>query len=165
MIIKYTNFSDGIHKLKFEEPVEKLGLDNLFLGNVAVDCTMDKSIHQVVLNCKLAIKAHLNCDRCNEDYETELNSEFLLSFLFVHEKIESDDFNLKYLSPDQDKIDISEDVIEYVRLTLPMKNLCNENCKGLCPYCGINLNEKKCNCTEIKYNDVWEPLKKMKFNN
>lgn len=46
-----------------------------------------------------------------------------------------------------------------------MEKLCKEDCKGLCSVCGINLNEKQCDCRIEKNNDIWEPLKKLKFNN
>ncbi|MCX6168019.1 MAG: hypothetical protein NTX65_01665 [Ignavibacteriales bacterium] len=55
MIIKYTTFSDGIHNFQLSAPVKKLGLEELFFGNVEVDCKMDKSHHQIVLDCDLLV--------------------------------------------------------------------------------------------------------------
>lgn len=167
MIIKYTNFSDGIHNFQLTEPVKKLGMEELFFGNVDVDCKMDKSPHQIVLDCDLTVRSKMICDRCTSEFETNLTSHFQISYLFSHEKIESDDFNVKYLSTEQEKIDLREDVREYAELSIPLKRLCREDCKGLCLHCGINLNEKICDCKNEIINDVWEPLKKLKgnFNN
>lgn len=163
MIIKYTNFSDGIHHFRFEEPVERLGLDKLFFGHVFVDCKMDKSIHQVVLDSDITINKKLLCDRCASDYEAKLHNHFQLSFLFAKNFQQMDSLNVKYLSPDDDKIDISKDVFEYAELSIPMKNLCKEDCKGLCQKCGINLNEKICDCRLETKSNTWEPLKKLKI--
>ncbi|MEW6508113.1 MAG: DUF177 domain-containing protein [Bacteroidota bacterium] len=165
MIIKYTNFSNGIHQIIFDEPVEKVGLEELFFGNVYVDCKMDKSNHQIVLNCDAVVKSKMICDRCNSECITELNSNFQMSYIFSKGPKVSEDYNVKYLSADQDKIDISKDVCEYTELSIPMKKLCREDCKGLCPVCGINLNTDKCDCRIVKSNDIWEPLKKLKSNN
>ncbi|MDQ7816013.1 MAG: DUF177 domain-containing protein [Melioribacteraceae bacterium] len=165
MIIKYTNFSDGIHLINFEEPVEKLGLENLFFGNVIVDCRMDKSQHQIVLNCEATVNFKMICDRCNSESDTKLKSNFLLSYLFSKGPQESDDYNVKFLTADEDKINISKDVYEYTELTIPMKKLCREDCKGLCPVCGKNLNQITCDCHIEKHSDIWEPLKKLKSNN
>lgn len=167
MIIKYTNFSDGIHNFQLSEPVKNFGLEELFFGNVDVNCRMDKSPHQIVLACDLTVHSKLICDRCASEFETNLTSQFQISYLFSREKIESDDFNVKYLSPDQEKINIKEDVFEYAELSIPLKKLCMEECQGLCSHCGINLNELKCNCKNEIINDVWEPLQKLKgkFNN
>ncbi len=45
-----------------------------------------------------------------------------------------------------DRLDLDELVRSLVVLSLPMKNLCREDCKGLCPVCGHNLNESDCGC-------------------
>ena len=167
MIIKYTNFSDGIHNFQLSEPVKNLGLEELFFGNVEVDCRMDKSLHQIVLDCDLTVHSKFECDRCASEYETNLTSHFQISYLFSREKLESDEFNVKYLSPDQEKINIRDDVFEYAELSIPLKKLCRDDCKGLCSHCGVNLNEMKCDCKDEIVNDVWEPLNKLKgkFNN
>ncbi|MEW6652037.1 MAG: DUF177 domain-containing protein [Bacteroidota bacterium] len=167
MIIKYTNFSDGLHEFNLSEPSKKLGLEDLFFGDVFIFCKMDKSPHQIVLDCSLSANAKYDCDRCAKESIKEVSTHFLLSFMFTKEKHKSDDFNFKMLSPEEDKIDLSADVYEYAELSLPMKKLCEEDCKGLCSKCGINLNEKSCNCVLTIENDIWAPLKSLKdkFNN
>lgn len=45
-----------------------------------------------------------------------------------------------------DHLDLSEMVREQVILAAPMQPLCRENCRGLCPQCGQNLNERRCTC-------------------
>lgn len=167
MIIKYTNFSDGIHTFKMTKSAQKLGLEDLFFGDVEVDIKMDKSIHQIVLDCDLLVHAKIECDRCTEEVEKDYNIHFLLSYLFSKKPEQTDDLNLKILSLDQDKIDISKDVFEYAELSLPLKKLCKEDCKGLCLKCGKNLNYGSCDCTIEKNNDVWAPLQQLKekFNN
>ena len=47
-------------------------------------------------------------------------------------------------------------------LAVPMKNLCSEDCKGLCPKCGKNLNEGLCNCNEENIDPRWETIQKLK---
>jgi uncharacterized protein len=167
MIIKYTNFSDGIHSFELSEPVKNLGLDELFFGNVVLNCKMDKSPHQIVLNCDVELKSRMICDRCTKEFETNLTNHFQITYLFSKELQESEDFNVKYISPEEDKLNLKDDIYEYSELCIPLKRLCRENCKGLCPHCGINLNEEQCNCKNEIVSDVWEPLKKLKdkFNN
>jgi uncharacterized protein len=45
-------------------------------------------------------------------------------------------------------IDLTDDIREEVILDLPIKLLCQENCKGLCPNCGANRNKEKCQCKQ-----------------
>jgi uncharacterized protein len=167
MIIKYTTFSDGIHNFQLSAPVRNLGLEELFFGNVEVDCKMDKSSHQIVLDCDLLVHYRMVCDRCAAEFETNLTNHFQISYLFSREIVKSDEYNVKYLSPDQEKINLKSDIYEYAELSIPLKRLCKDDCKGLCPHCGKNLNEEKCDCKDETTHDVWEPLKKLKgnFNN
>ena len=162
MIIKYTNFSDGIHQFELTETAKKLKLEEPFFGNVQINCKMDKSPHQIVLDCDLLLHAKMICDRCAQEFESDLRSHFQISYLFSKESQKNDDYNFKFLSMVQDKIDIADDVFEYAELSVPMKRLCRADCKGLCTNCGTNLNEKKCSCKPEIVHDVWEPLKKLK---
>jgi uncharacterized protein len=161
MIIKYTNFSDGVHEFTLSDSVKKLKLEELFYGDVIVNCKMDKSPHQIVLECNVLLNAKMTCDRCNRELNSEITCRFQLSYLFSKNPIVSDDYNVKYISPEQDKINISDDVYEYAEISIPMKKLCKEDCKGLCLQCGINLNDGKCDCKQEKINDRWEPLQKL----
>lgn len=47
-------------------------------------------------------------------------------------------------------IDLTEGIREDIMLGLPLKNLCSEDCKGLCPKCGKNLNDGPCGCPETE---------------
>jgi uncharacterized protein len=162
MVIKYTNFSNGIHEFQLVESVKNLKLPDPFFGNVIVNCRMDKSQHQIVLDCDVTIPSKMTCDRCVKEFEKNLTNHFQITYLFGGDSDENDDFNLKILSPDQDKINIRDDVFEYGELAIPMKKLCSDDCKGLCPKCGTNWNEGSCSCENKVELDIWEPLKKLK---
>jgi uncharacterized protein len=45
-----------------------------------------------------------------------------------------------------DFIDITPEVVSSIYLALPMKAICSDDCSGLCPVCGCNLNENSCKC-------------------
>jgi uncharacterized protein len=56
-----------------------------------------------------------------------------------------------------------EDVLrEQVLLALPLKAICREDCKGLCPHCGKNLNQELCNCAEPMEDPRWSALKDLR---
>jgi uncharacterized protein len=162
MIIKITNLPVGIHAFSFEKAANELQLGEPFINNLNLDCSLDKSSHQIVVNCNLTISAKLFCDRCNIEFIKDFNSKFILLYLPKKEDYDGVDENVKFLSPTDDKIDLTEDVIDFANLCLPMKKLCDEDCAGLCTNCGINLNENKCNCAEELKNPVWESLLKLK---
>ena len=57
-----------------------------------------------------------------------------------------------------DEIDLGSFFREVISLALPVKPLCNEECAGLCPQCGIELGKQKCDCQEMKSNSPFAVL-------
>ena len=55
--------------------------------------------------------------------------------------------------------DVGEPVRQALILSLPMKPLCSKDCRGLCPTCGLNLNEQTCNCIKDTVDPRWEGLR------
>ena len=162
MIIKITNLPVGVHTFQFSNSVEELLLGEPFINNLVLDCKLDKSQHQIVVNCNLTISVELNCDRCTKVFDREYTKEFTLLYLYSYKDLDEDDVNTKYLSPAEDKIDLQEDVLDFAKLTIPMKKLCEDDCKGLCSSCGVNLNSNECNCSNEVIDPKWEPLLKLK---
>lgn len=164
MVIKFTNYPDGVHNFTMNKSAIDLGLPDFFIGDINVECKLDKSMHQLVLDCDVVAEANLICDRCTSEFSRYLEGNFQLTYLFSTDTNRKDDLNLLFLAKDEDKIDISSEVLDYAVLMVPVKKLCNEDCKGLCPMCGINHNEENCDCTFEINDSVWEPLKKLKKN-
>lgn len=82
------------------------------------------------------------CDRCAKDVKREFNFPVEHTLVVTLESGENDAF----LEVPNMRLNLDELVEEDVNLALPTKYLCNEECKGLCPMCGKNLNETQCNC-------------------
>jgi len=59
-------------------------------------------------------------------------------------------------------LDLTEAVRQYALLAVPMKPLCKENCAGLCPVCGQNLNQGPCGCPSRETDPRWAELSKLK---
>jgi len=66
-----------------------------------------------------------------------------------------------FMIDDHNILDLSEALRQYAVLAIPIKPLCNQECAGICPYCGTNLNEKKCNCTTPQ-DPRWDKLRHLK---
>ena len=58
-------------------------------------------------------------------------------------------------------LDIDEQLREQLEMEFPMRFLCREDCKGLCPKCGKNLNEGECDCDHTEIDPRLEPLRKL----
>ena len=71
------------------------------------------------------------------------------------------DGNDDYIETPDFVLDLDETVISDVLLSLPQKNLCKEDCKGLCSQCGHNLNEGECDCDKKQVDPRLEILKQL----
>ena len=68
----------------------------------------------------------------------------------MRKEVEEDDLSTAFY--ENDAIDLGQLMMEQFQLALPMKPLCREDCKGLCPNCGMNLNTGTCDCN-VKWED------------
>ncbi|KEI10363.1 DNA-binding protein [Clostridium sp. K25] len=128
--------------ISFAEPVNIKGVFKLS-GNI------------VDFSGKLSTVLSLNCSRCLEKFnyplEIEINEEF--------SKQENDkDNDNDIIIINSDRVDFSPIIETNIILSLPMKKLCSEECKGLCSVCGVNLNHSTCDCDK---NDIDPRLAKL----
>lgn len=63
----------------------------------------------------------------------------------------------------QTALDLSDAIREAVLLEVPIKNLCTEECRGLCLQCGANLNLESCNCPRTPQDQRWSALRELSF--
>ncbi|MFZ5519122.1 MAG: YceD family protein [Candidatus Zhuqueibacterota bacterium] len=155
MKIKLTNLHEGLNSLDFVADAAALGFDEEEEKQHMFPEKIDVHVEVHVLSDKFFIKAesttlaHYECDRCLADFQRKLNSEFQLVYSReTRNKFEDDVY--RFLEENAHEIDISQDVRDSMLLALPMKHVCSETCKGLCPTCGVNLNQEQCNCATEK---------------
>jgi len=165
MIIKIANLSEGIHEYKFNDTIENTGLTEPFFGNFLLNVKLAKTHNQIILNGDLKLNARFNCDRCAASYDSIINTGYKMVYLFGQHAQDNGSIDVTYMSADADKIDLANDVRDYAVLSIPMKKLCKENCKGLCYKCGKDLNEGDCGCEKENFDERWKPLIENKKTN
>ncbi len=100
-----------------------------FVDSLDVRANLEWFEDSILAHIEVTGKYFSNCSRCLEDIEGNLYKNFDLDFE-VERNTES--------------IELEEDIRQEIILSLPRRILCSENCKGLCPDCGVNLNNAKC---------------------
>ena len=140
-----------------------LGLDCPLEVNIEIS----KAGNKYVLYGNLKGGLQLRCDRCLESYHNDLKANFRLILMLAPPDMDESELELSEedLSVDfivGDEIDPGEIVREQVYLALPMKTLCKEDCSGLCPLCGTNLNMGRCECEPEVGHPGFRKLKKTK---
>ena len=110
----------------------------------------------VTLKYKAIAKLEYNCDRCGK--RTSKEEEYGFEHWLARELASSEESDDYILVP-TGTIDMDELVMTDVTLELPFQLLCREDCKGLCPMCGADLNEKICDCKSKQIDPRLESLK------
>ncbi|MDF2612499.1 MAG: hypothetical protein K0S71_285 [Clostridia bacterium] len=144
---------------KGEQIVSLLGL-NLSSSThnciVNIEGTVTKKGSRYLVRGHISSVIKLVCDRCIKEFEypihAELNKEFSSNFNEVNE-----DEDIIQIT--QSSIELSDVIAEALYLSVPMKCLCNDDCKGICNVCGENLNEHTCNCQDSDIDPRLEKLK------
>lgn len=163
MLIKINNLKEGTHHYSLDEPIASVGLGEPFFDKVKVNLALQKLHNQVVLEAELKLNAHFECDRCACDFTTALVTDYKMVYLFSKNSDENDEsINVTYLPVDASAIFLDNDIRDYALLAIPMKKLCNEDCKGLCVRCGQNLNEGECSCSLNTIDPRWLSLNELK---
>ncbi len=106
----------------------------------------EKGVGDVFSICgNTVISGHMPCDRCLEDTPVSVEVDIDRSFPVIDDQIVEDiDDPLSALS--EGVLDVCGLLAEEVLMELPVKVLCNADCKGLCPICGKNRNIVECDC-------------------
>jgi len=102
----------------------------------------------------------LACRLCLEEVDVEVDEDihFLLAGIGAEE---ADDPEVFLYDPNAISIDLRPAVRETWLLSVPQYVQCSEDCKGLCPNCGTNLNESSCNCSTTETDPRWDALRKL----
>jgi uncharacterized protein len=97
------------------------------------------------------------CSRCLEGVKRDIQGRIFKEILHEDEIEEEIDAvgHSNYL------INLYDVVMEDLILSIPIQVLCDSECKGLCPNCGINLNQKQCDCEDEKIDPRFESLKQL----
>jgi uncharacterized protein len=126
-----------------------------------------KIIKDIRLKGKLAAGFELSCARCLEPVAQDVKREFELLYRPLGADAGRDELSVTDAEAEigyyQGEGILLEDVLrEQVLLTLPVKVTCREDCKGLCPHCGANLNQQSCSCATLVEDPRWSALKEIR---
>lgn len=117
-----------------------------FKAPINYDIEISATVGGVVVRGSADTEVECRCGRCLNAFVQEIEAE-VCHF---------------YEKSDDQELDISDQVREDVVLELPMNPLCDDECRGLCLKCGIDLNKKECECDRSSAGSpVWDELDKL----
>jgi uncharacterized protein len=166
-VLQIRNIPEGNSRQRYQLPGDQFHVDYEGIesaGDLTVWGDVSRSKDQLIFRGQFNLPVRLVCARCVEQFERMLESElvFVLKFIpdqaeEVLEEGESEDF---YFLPEGTlEFDGTDLIRDRVILNVGLKPLCHEDCKGICPQCGTNLNTEECSCEHEDIDDRWLPLK------
>jgi len=130
-----------------------------------VDAVAQLRGSEIEIRGHLGTKLEALCDRCLSSVDIPVERDFDLFYRPVStiaraEEVELPEDELEVGFFSGGGIELADVVTEQVILALPMKVVCEAECRGLCPVCGTNLNLKKCGCQPTVESSPFSSLKK-----
>ncbi len=124
-----------------------------FIEPLMVELFFEKRSSYIHVTGHIEGQLVVTCHRCLENfgYPLDLPLEtflYTLNKMDIKEEIELEEEDLLEEFFDGEEIDVDLIISEEIFLSLPQVLLCSEECKGLCPKCGVNLNREECSCSK-----------------
>lgn len=144
-------------QVNYKLDIADIDIDGVFPFRTPIDvtATAKNRASLVSLTIRACFSYSRSCDRCSTDFTREID------MLFEHKLAQTlvDDGNDDYIETPDFKLELDDIVVSDILLSLPQKNLCKDDCKGLCQICGKNLNEGDCSCDNREIDPRLEMLK------
>ncbi len=132
-----------------------------------VQATAELLDGQIRIAGELQTRVELFCARCLDPVEEEIHREFDLFYRPLKSvdpeeelKLNLDDTEIGFF--EGDGLFLADVLTEQVNLAIPMKAICRSDCRGLCRFCGLNLNHEECRCGTPEGDSRFAPLARIK---
>ena len=160
----------GVRIESLEEPEWLVNLPEIWsegdeykpLSKIRIDLQVTRVLKEISVIGNIALSIQSPCSRCVEPVKIELNPLVSL-VLSPSEKIKDEEEDLEHETYQGDEIDLGNYLREQLAISLPVKVVCSEDCKGLCCSCGINLNRENCICDKDQIDPRFAILKDLKI--
>lgn len=123
----------------------ELGGVKPFCAPVRAHVTLTAFGGSVLMRAETAYTLRAPCDRCCEMVERDYAPTFEHTLV---RRLESGEEDGDLILVEGDRLELDRLLQEDILLAMPVKFLCREQCKGLCPVCGKNLNQGSCGCAK-----------------
>jgi uncharacterized protein len=111
------------------------------------DLTLTNVGNAITVEGSFTVDLEVQCGRCLGNFVLSLSPDFSETYYDRSQPVPGP-LKEDWISFSGDTIDITPEVENAIVLNLPMRFVCSEQCRGLCPVCGTDLNKKQCDCVQ-----------------
>lgn len=120
------------------------------LAPMKYDLVAQAADNRIQVSGQLSCDVRMQCSRCLKVFDETVNLSFEEQFRIVKDEEGEPSEDDEAVPVKEDRIELSPYLAGELVVQLPYAPLCEEDCKGLCSDCGINLNEQSCGCNTAK---------------
>ena len=162
MRFRITHLGEGHSQITRNVLPEEIDLrdDENYKSSIEIVFDVEKVGHEYFVDAEIHTSASMVCDRCAEPFKADVQDHVRLIFSTDENLVEDED-DIYLINDATTEVDVTRSIRETLLISLPQKRLCSEQCKGLCPHCGANLNVETCNCQDESIDPRWEALKQL----
>lgn len=155
----------SVHHLYPEGDPSLAGGEGQLIGKCELTLRATRAVDKVELIGGVSVVVEFECDRCLTTLSIPVEASFDLLYVPPigtgdERELGENDLSLGFYQ--DGVIDVDDLAREQIELALPMARLCSEECRGICPECGANLNLGACGCSEGQVDMRWAALKELK---
>jgi uncharacterized protein len=155
VLLSLASLVQGKNKIHLSIPAEDLATNKTLkiLGNANVEILLLRSGDKLFLNGFIDFQAEINCAICAEnfikDFSEPIRAEYIKQSLKLGRStlLTRDEIDRFYY--EDDSVDLLPLFHDTVLLAIPLAPICREECRGICPGCGVNLNSEVCQCEKV----------------
>ncbi len=152
----------SIRNYEVNEVVNIAGGDSMVEGKV----TLVRTDRGILARATLHTEVGVTCSRCLSLFDCPLMLNIAEEYFPITDVVSGTSLSLPeepgcFTIDEHHVLDLTEAIRQYALLAIPMKPLCGEDCAGLCPTCGYNLNQGPCGCLPQEADPRWSKLNKL----
>ncbi len=154
----------SVRDLEFKETVDVAGdsIDSMVQGELRLMRTDRSILVKGILHTELAV----TCSRCLSPFSCPLTLDIEEEYFPTVDVVSGASLPVPdepggFTIDGHHVLDLTEAIRQYALMIIPMKPICREDCAGLCPHCGCNLNQGQCECPSDRVDPRWSQLTRL----
>jgi len=154
--------ADEINRILGQGPIREYQVE----GPIEAAVSFYRAGMELFFEGSLKTRTGAICARCAEEFDSSTDRPFRFVLSPKSVGYDSDTLraeDLEFSLYEGEEVDLGPLIREQVLLALPTRPLCRDDCRGLCPQCGINLNHAECGCRVETFDPRLEALRSLKL--
>ena len=152
-----TELDSGLNNKEILIESNAISIDNV-IGRIECTVSSDKTSTGYRIYGNVLCNNEFSCDRCLIEYKIKINTSFNTILTNNKDIVRDKNTDVIMFTISDDFVDLSGILHDIIEIEKPIKRLCSDDCKGICPSCGLDLNHSDCSCKDNSSNNELNKL-------